>query len=321
MKEDSMAYSEKTLVMATIFAVSVILMGLSHADVTVCPDGCSYKSIQAAIDAAKPGDSVTVHGLSYRENLVVNKSVTIHGLIADGRRPVLEADNGSVAILSAGGISLSGFSFVNTQTQANASDGANDCSILVVDSQDNSIYLNDFTDSRGICSNGSSFWNSTQAINYQFNSKIFSGRMGNYWRDYAGSDKDGNGIGDQPKVINANNVDYQPLMEPSESYVIKGEKLEAKNMIRAKLNKPFNISFDSNPTTGYIWTVDFDSRFLNKTKESYVSGQPRLIGSGGQQFFTFTPIHVGKTTVSAVYKRPWENIAADESTFDIIVSE
>lgn len=315
-----MAHSEKMSVATMILAVSIILMGLSHAEVTVCPDGCSYKSIQAAIDAAKPGDSITVHGPAYRGNLVMNKSLTVHGLIFNGRRPVLEADNGSVAILSANGISLYGFSFVNYQGPVNSSDNAKDCSVLVVDSVDNSIYLNDFVDGRRICSNGSSFWNSTQGINYQYNSKIFSERMGNYWSDYAGTDKDGDGIGDQPKVIDDNNIDYHPLMEPSQSYVIKGEKLEVKNMIQAKLNKPFNISLDSNPTTGYIWTVDFDSRFLNKTKEDYLPSQPGLIGSGGQQVFAFTPIHVGKTKVSAVYKRPWENIAAGERTFDIIIS-
>lgn len=41
-----------------------------------------------------------------------------------------------------------------------------------------------------------------------------SPRKGNYWSDYKGSDSNGDGIGDTPYVINAENQDNYPLMRP-----------------------------------------------------------------------------------------------------------
>jgi len=46
---------------------------------TVCPSGCPFTKIQAALDAAKDGDTITVGPGIYRENLKITKSVSLSG--------------------------------------------------------------------------------------------------------------------------------------------------------------------------------------------------------------------------------------------------
>jgi parallel beta-helix repeat protein len=51
--------------------------GASAADRTVCASGCDNTSIQAAVIAADPGDTIIVHDGTYIENVVVDKRLTI----------------------------------------------------------------------------------------------------------------------------------------------------------------------------------------------------------------------------------------------------
>ena len=63
--------------------VSAMALGLLSFAVaqpyTVCPSGCPFTKIQAALDAAKDGDTITVGPGIYRENLKITKSVSLSG--------------------------------------------------------------------------------------------------------------------------------------------------------------------------------------------------------------------------------------------------
>src|SRR3989304_5015482 len=83
--------------------------------------------------------------------------------------------------------------------------------ISIWESPNNTIYRNRFINNtiqaKDVAVNYS-YWNTT-SFNIWDN-----GSQGNYWSDYSGKDADGDGIGDTPYVIDENNKDHYPLMEP-----------------------------------------------------------------------------------------------------------
>ncbi|MCW7073227.1 MAG: C25 family cysteine peptidase [Methanophagales archaeon] len=91
--------------------------------------------------------------------------------------------------------------------------------ILIIDSNDNIIYANNFINNT--C-NAFSFglaniWNSTEEITYTYKGSTYTNYMGNYWDNYTGSDANTDGIGDTPYSIDGDE-DYHPLREPFEIY-------------------------------------------------------------------------------------------------------
>jgi parallel beta-helix repeat protein len=86
----------------------------------VCPSGCEYSSIQAAVDASAAGDTITVASGTYTENVTIGKQLTLVGTdaIIDG------GGSGIVVLVTAEGVEISGFTVQNSgATEADASIG------------------------------------------------------------------------------------------------------------------------------------------------------------------------------------------------------
>jgi nitrous oxidase accessory protein NosD len=70
-----------------VFVVCLATAGSAWAMKSVCASGCQYTSIQAAVNAASEGATITIGNGTYAENVVVNKPLTLQG---SGKNTVIE---------------------------------------------------------------------------------------------------------------------------------------------------------------------------------------------------------------------------------------
>ena len=85
--------------------LALLLAGsVQAATLTVCPSGCRYSSIQAAVDASRPGDTIEVHSGGYNEQVLLNKDVTLKGIDTGGGAPVVKI----ISLCGHPGTSISG---------------------------------------------------------------------------------------------------------------------------------------------------------------------------------------------------------------------
>ena len=153
----------KALIFAVIFvALAFVTVGCaSAATYSVCPCGCNYTSIQAAINAADPCDTIEVHSSTYYENVDVTKPLILRGIDTGSGKPVVDAGgSGNAIMLSADGITLEGFNAINSGYSGR------DAGIKVV-SSNNNITGNNVSNNNwaGICLYDSSNNNSITGNN------------------------------------------------------------------------------------------------------------------------------------------------------------
>lgn len=108
-----------------------------------------------------------------------------------------------------------------------------------------------------------------------------------------------------------------PVLEKGEGETKEGEAQK----IRTKNGDYFFVVLEANPTTGYQWEVDFNPDYIQLADREYVPSSPELVGSGGEEFFSFLALKSGETEITFSYLRPWEKETPpiDEKVYEIII--
>ena len=99
-----------------IILISIISIPVADAsEYTVSPTGAEFTSIQTAINQAYPGDTIVVNSGTYRENLLLDKTINLVGIDSGGGTPILAPEDKESALeIIADGCIVEGFTFQNT---------------------------------------------------------------------------------------------------------------------------------------------------------------------------------------------------------------
>jgi inhibitor of cysteine peptidase len=100
-----------------------------------------------------------------------------------------------------------------------------------------------------------------------------------------------------------------------ETYSDEGQAIDT------EVNQQFVIALGSNPTTGYSWEASYDDTMLELVggESEYEEPGEGLVGAGGVEYFRFKALKTGRTEVTLVYKRGWEEPTPDDLTKVFVV--
>jgi len=101
------------LVVGLLFAAApTTQVEAQTATLDVCPSGCAYNSIQAAINAAADGDTISVGPGTYNEPLLINKPLTVKS--TDGAATtIISKDVIYVVIIRSSNVTFDGFTVMS----------------------------------------------------------------------------------------------------------------------------------------------------------------------------------------------------------------
>jgi hypothetical protein len=84
---------EESKLKLVLSVLAILLIAeFASAHETVCPSGCDSTSIQAAVYAAHPNDTIDVYSGTYNESVILTKDVTFRGIDTGGGEPIVNGD-------------------------------------------------------------------------------------------------------------------------------------------------------------------------------------------------------------------------------------
>ena len=86
---------------------------------------------------------------------------------------------------------------------------------------------------------------------------------------------------------------------------------ESCQKVTLQQGQPLIVRFDSNPSTGFQWSLLQESSVLQLERSQFIAPQndgnnPPMVGAPGMHEWLFTPRQKGTDTLIFTYQQPWE---------------
>ena len=113
-----------------------------------------------------------------------------------------------------------------------------------------------------------------------------------------------------------------PAKKPMAKADNRKESEQIRFIVMTEEGKEFTVKLESNRTTGYQWrpAEPFDERVIRAVRSEYTPFDMSMIGSGGEESWTFYAVGKGDAEVVMEYVRPWEKGQPPLKTATIKVS-